>query len=73
MKIQINGKEEEIDREKVSVSELLVIKDIEMPDMVSIELNGTILDKDQYGGTVVKSGDVLEFLYFMGGGSASGI
>ncbi len=73
MKVQINGKEEEIDREEVTVSELLVIKDIEMPDMVSIELNGTILDKGRYDITVVKSGDVLEFLYFMGGGSACGI
>jgi len=36
--------------------------------MVSVEHNGTIIDRKNYGTTVVKDGDTLEFLYFMGGG-----
>ena len=39
-----------------------------MPDMVSIEYNGTILNRDDYDSTIVNDGDRIEFLYFMGGG-----
>jgi sulfur carrier protein len=43
-----------------------------MPDMVSVELNGTILDRGSFESTTVKDGDKLEFLYFMGGGQGRG-
>jgi sulfur carrier protein len=33
-----------------------------------VELNGDILDRPTFDSTLVKSGDTLEFLYFMGGG-----
>lgn len=71
MKIIINGKEEVIEKE-ISVLELLKIKDVQMPDMVSVELNGEILNKEKYSETKVKDGDSIEFLYFMGGGEFIG-
>ena len=39
-----------------------------MPDMVSVEHNGDILDRDKFDSTQVKEADQVEFLYFMGGG-----
>ena len=39
-----------------------------MPEMVSVELNGDILDRDAFDTTNLKEDDEVEFLYFMGGG-----
>ncbi len=71
MKITINGQAESFEKDQYSVSELLVAKSVKMPEMVSVELNGEILDRDVFGATVVKEGDQVEFLYFMGGGAFS--
>ena len=38
------------------------------PLYVTVELNGEILDRANFGATHVKDGDTVEFLYFMGGG-----
>lgn len=67
MKIQINGKPVELD-EEMTVTQLLDNREVKMPDMVSVELNGEILRRDVFDSTSVKDGDKLEFLYFMGGG-----
>ncbi len=71
MNVTINGKNEnlEINKEKFSIIDLLKVKDVEMPDMVSVELNGTILNRSTYESTFISEGDKIEFLYFMGGGS----
>lgn len=67
MQIQINGEPAEIGR-SMSVTELLAERDVEMPDMVSVELNGEILSRDSFDSTKINEGDKVEFLYFMGGG-----
>ena len=68
MTIQINGREESLDHDGLSVAELLKVKEVPDPDMVSVQLNGDILDRNTFSGTSVNDGDELEFLYFMGGG-----
>jgi sulfur carrier protein len=68
VKITINGNEEEIASD-ITIRELLTVKNVESPDMVSVEHNGTILDRPDYATVIVREGDVIEFLYFMGGGS----
>lgn len=70
MKITINGNEEEIVSE-MTVRELLAARNVESPEMVSVEHNGTILNRSDFATVVVRGGDVIEFLYFMGGGSPS--
>lgn len=67
MTIQVNGEPVDLVRD-MTVSELLVVRNVKMPDMVSVELNGKILARDALDGTTVKDGDTVEFLYFMGGG-----
>ena len=68
MNLQINGEKETLDNDAVTVTDLLSIKDVKMPEMVSVELNGDILDRDHFDTTLVKENDEVEFLYFMGGG-----
>ena len=68
MNLKINGESEVVDASDLTVSGLLKVKDVKMPDMVSVELNGDILDRDVFDSTPVKDGDEVEFLYFMGGG-----
>ena len=68
MNIYINGKEEVLEQEKLTVTELLKIKNVEMPEMVSVEVNENILDRESFESTQIKEGDKVEFLYFMGGG-----
>jgi thiamine biosynthesis protein ThiS len=68
MKLTINGKEFEAPG-ALSVTALLAHQQVKMPDMVTVELNGEILERQAFESTVVKDGDRVEFLYFMGGGS----
>ncbi|MEC8678493.1 MAG: sulfur carrier protein ThiS [Candidatus Margulisiibacteriota bacterium] len=68
MKLQINGEKEQIDADSITITELLKLKEVKMPEMVSVELNGDILDRDAFDTTNLKEDDEVEFLYFMGGG-----
>ncbi len=67
MTIQVNGEAVESSG-ALNVTQLLVEQKVKMPEMVSVEVNGEILDRSAFGTTVIKDGDKLEFLYFMGGG-----
>ena len=68
MKIKLNGEELSLDQSTQTITDLLKAKDVKMPDMVSVEYNGAILDRDQFEKTTLADGDAVEFLYFMGGG-----
>lgn len=68
MKIIINGVEKQLEKE-VNITELLKINDVKMPEMVSVELNGEIVDRDDFENSIIREDDIIEFLYFMGGGS----
>lgn len=69
MRITINGEVEDIEAKDVTIARLLEIKKVESPDMVSVQVNGTIIEREQYGVKVIAENDELEFLYFMGGGA----
>ena len=68
MNVRINGKPEKL-TEDLTVTDLLVVRNVESPNMVSVEVNGAILKRSEFEETKVADGDVIEFLYFMGGGS----
>ena len=68
MVLTINGKRETLETEAPTVIELLKAREVSMPDMVSVQLNGEILERDSFTLTRVREGDEVEFLYFMGGG-----
>lgn len=62
----LNGKEEKLEK-ALSLSELLKTKKIR-PEVVTIELNDQVIERDKYPKTVIKENDRLEFVYYMGGG-----
>ncbi|MEE9914058.1 MAG: sulfur carrier protein ThiS [Deltaproteobacteria bacterium] len=68
MKLSINGNAETVS-EVLTIRELLTEKKVADPDMVTVELNGTILRREDFAKATVKEGDAVEFLYFMGGGA----
>ena len=68
MNLQINGEKEILEDANISISKLLELKSVKMPDMVSVELNGEIIDRSAFDTTQLKDHDEVEFLYFMGGG-----
>ena len=66
--LKVNGKVQEM-VDKLSVSGLIKLNKVSQPDMVSIQLNGDFLIRENYDSTLLKEGDEIDFLYFMGGGS----
>jgi sulfur carrier protein len=67
MELMVNGKMLETTPD-ISVVELLNQKNVESPDMVSVEINGAILSREKFNLTKLQEKDQVEFLYFMGGG-----
>jgi sulfur carrier protein len=65
MQVKINGKAEEIS--EGTVLDLLQAKKIE-PQMVAVEVNDTMLDRNHLATTSLSDGDRVEFLFYMGGG-----
>ncbi len=70
MQLTINGEKKEVTPETMTVTELLAHQGVEMPDMVSVQVNGDFLEREAFDSRVVKEGDEVDFLYFMGGGSS---
>jgi sulfur carrier protein len=68
MIIKVNGISRTIDQDSLKVLELITLDKVQDPDMVSVQLNGEFLDRTDYGETILKDGDEIDFLYFMGGG-----
>ncbi len=69
MKIVVNGDSVEVTA-GLSVTELLKVRQVKLPDMVSVELNDTILERPEFETTKLAEGDHVELLYFMGGGAS---
>ena len=69
MQLTVNGKPAAIEgKETLAIPALLEELKVKDALYVTVELNGEIIDRAEFGATLVKSGDTLEFLYFMGGG-----
>ena len=65
MQVKINGKSEDVP--SGTVLDLLNSKKIE-PQMVAVEVNDKVLDRNHLATTVLNDGDQVEFLFYMGGG-----
>ena len=65
MQVKINGKTEEFSGG--TVLDLIQAKKIE-PQMVAVEVNDTVLDRNHFATTNLSDGDRVEFLFYMGGG-----
>ena len=68
MKVTVNGATKET-TDQLTIIGLLDMEDVEHPEMVSVQLNGTILKRAEFSTTSLAEGDTVEFLYLMGGGA----
>jgi sulfur carrier protein len=67
MKVVIAGNAKDI-TEGTSVAQLIVDEKVENPDYVTVTVNDEFVEHDDFEKTTLKENDVVEFLYFMGGG-----
>jgi sulfur carrier protein len=67
MKLVVNGDDVQVS-DGINVSQLLIERKVKMPDMVSVELNETVLQRAEFETTLLHEDDRVELLYFMGGG-----
>ena len=69
-KITVNGEVQEV-QPGLSLTELIKQNDVEQPEMVSVQVNDDFVDRTEWDALEIKEGDVVDFLYFMGGGRLS--
>ncbi len=66
-KITVNGEVQEV-QPGLSLTELIKQNNVEQPEMVSVQVNDDFVDRTEWDALEIKEGDVVDFLYFMGGG-----
>jgi len=66
-KITVNDNSQEVTL-PLTVNGLISLNGVEQPDMVSVQINGEFIERENFATTEIKDGDTVDFLYFMGGG-----
>lgn len=67
MKITVAGSVKEY-AEGTTVEQLIAAENVEMPQYVTVTINDDFVETADRETRQLKEGDVVEFLYFMGGG-----
>lgn len=67
MTIVVSGVKKEV-KDGLTLSELIELEKVETPEYVTVSINEEFVASDNAAATVLKEGDTVEFLYFMGGG-----
>lgn len=67
MIIKLNNREEEINGDSISISEILVIKKFTFPHII-VKLNGVLIKKPFFNDTIVNEGDDLNVIHLISGG-----
>ncbi len=68
MKLTVTGNVKEY-KDGLTLKELIDIENVETPEYVTASVNDDLLGAREFEKTILKDGDVIEFLYFMGGGA----
>ena len=68
MNITVSGVKKEY-KDGLTLNELIELENVEMPQYVTVSINDEFVATEAKAGTVLKDGDNIEFLYFMGGGA----
>jgi sulfur carrier protein len=67
MKIILNNKEEQIERDQFTINELLKVKNFTFK-MLVIKVNGQLIKKTEYNTAIVRDGDDVMVLHLISGG-----
>ena len=66
MKITVAGEKKEV-KDGLTVAQLVIDEKVETPEYVTVTINDEFVESGAFESTVLKDGDSVEFLYFMGG------
>lgn len=67
MTITVSGVSKNV-KDGISVAELISLENVDNPEYVSVSVNEEFIDRDAFDTHTLKENDIVEFLYFMGGG-----
>ena len=67
MNITVAGVKNEV-ADGLTVTALIEQEKVETPQYVTVSINEEVVESGAFESTVLKEGDEVEFLYFMGGG-----
>lgn len=67
MNITVSGVKKEV-ADGLTVAQLVIDEKVETPQYVTVTINDEFVENHSFETTTLKDGDVVEFLYFMGGG-----
>lgn len=68
MKLTVAGNVKDYE-DGLTVAKLLELEKVETPIYVTVSINDEFIPNATFEETVLKDGDSVEFLYFMGGGA----
>lgn len=68
MKLTVTGVPKEY-ADGLTVEKLIELEQVETPEYVTVSVNDEFIRSDTFAEIVLKDGDSVEFLYFMGGGA----
>ncbi|MDR2679368.1 MAG: sulfur carrier protein ThiS [Tannerella sp.] len=66
-KVTVNDEEQEVTL-PLTLSGLIRLNNVLQPDMVTVQINGEYIQRENFDATSINDGDQIDFLYFMGGG-----
>lgn len=66
-KVIVNDEHQEVTL-PLSLIELMKLNNVLQPEMVSVQINEEFIPQSDFETTLINDGDVVDFLYFMGGG-----
>jgi len=67
MYITVAGNKKDV-KDDITVAELIISENVENPEYVSVSLNDDFVKSGDFNSTTLNENDIVEFLYFMGGG-----
>lgn len=67
MTITVTGVKKEV-ADGLTLAQLVVDEKVETPEYVTASVNEEFISSSSFEDTVLKDGDNIEFIYFMGGG-----
>ncbi|MGN0328741.1 MAG: sulfur carrier protein ThiS [Lachnospira sp.] len=67
MQITVSGTKKEV-KDGLTLPELIELENVETPEYVTVSINEEFVSSEEKETLVLKDGDTVEFLYFMGGG-----
>lgn len=68
MFITVSVEKKEV-KDGITLGELITLEQVETPEYVTVSVNEEFVESEGRDAVTLKDGDVVEFLYFMGGGS----